>query len=55
MLLRIIEIREWYCHGSVGVSDEWRAYAGIPNLLGNYQHTTVNHSEYSVNPVWESI
>ena len=33
------------------VSDEWRVYAGIPNLLGSYQHMTINHSQNFINPV----
>jgi len=34
-----------------GVSDKWRAYAGIPNLPGNYQYMTVYHSQNFVNLV----
>lgn len=36
--------------GSVIISDEWRAYRGIPALPGNYLHRTVNHSRHFVDP-----
>lgn len=36
--------------GSIVVSDEWRAYRSIAHLPGNYQHKTVNHSRYFVDP-----
>ena len=38
--------------GSVIYSDEWRAYSGIPAIVGkNYTHHTVNHSQNFVDPV----
>lgn len=37
--------------GSTVISDKWRAYAGIPKLLGNCQHLTVSHSQNLVDPV----
>jgi IS1 family transposase len=48
-LLPIIQIA--VLPGSMIVSDEWRAYRGIANLPGNYQHQTVNHNQNFVDPL----
>ena len=34
--------------GTLFISDEWRAYCGIPSL--GYTHQTVNHSQIFVDP-----
>lgn len=37
--------------GTTIMSDEWAAYRDIPNVPGNYNHLTVNHSQNFVNPL----
>lgn len=44
-------IKRYIRRGSVIVSDEWKAYSGIRRMRGMlYQHRTVNHSQFFVNP-----
>ena len=47
-LMPIIE--QYIRPGSIIYSDEWKAYAGI-SKVNNYEHRTVNHSKFFVNPL----
>jgi transposase-like protein len=43
-------VQQYVRPGSTVITDQWRAYLGIPTLPGNYTHMTVNHSQNFVDP-----
>lgn len=39
-------IKQYVAHGSIIMTDEWKAYKTLPEY--GYQHKTVNHSKHFV-------